>query len=106
PTDIALVATFFDPRFKHFNWATSVERNRAQNLVKTLYDKLKINLAIPDDNEENLLEASSTQAETDDDEERSTDFKFVQLNLKIIVNETRKLFSLVVTEEYKAKIVL
>ncbi|CAG8471974.1 11262_t:CDS:2 [Cetraspora pellucida] len=54
PTDIALVATFLDPRFKHFNWATSVERNRAQNLVKTLYDELKINLAILDDNEENL----------------------------------------------------
>ncbi|CAG8482617.1 10656_t:CDS:2, partial [Scutellospora calospora] len=54
PTDIALVVTFLDPRFKHFNWATSVEQNRVQNLVKTLYDELKINLAIPDDNEENL----------------------------------------------------
>ncbi|CAG8731667.1 11925_t:CDS:1, partial [Cetraspora pellucida] len=84
PTNIALVATFLDPRFKHFNWATSVERNRAQDLVKTLYNELKINLTIPDDNEENLvdsnynddnddffyeLELNSTQVDVKDDDE-------------------------------------
>ncbi|CAG8644635.1 4571_t:CDS:2, partial [Scutellospora calospora] len=84
PMNIALVATFLDPRFKHFNWATSVERNRVQDLVMTLYNELKINLTIPDDNEENLvdsnyndnnddffyeLESNSTQVNVEDDDE-------------------------------------
>ncbi|CAG8463218.1 17426_t:CDS:2 [Racocetra persica] len=83
PTNIALVATFLDLRFKHFNWTTSVERSRAQNLVKTLYNELKTNLTIPDDNDENLvdrnyndddgdffheLEANSTQADVEEDD--------------------------------------
>ncbi|CAG8643892.1 15880_t:CDS:2, partial [Cetraspora pellucida] len=84
PIDIALVVTFLDPRFKHFKWATSIEQNKALNLVKTLYNELKINLTIPDDNEESLvdrnyndddvdffyeLEASSTQADIEEDDE-------------------------------------
>ncbi|CAG8602458.1 11213_t:CDS:2, partial [Ambispora leptoticha] len=56
PTDLALVATYLDPRFKHFNWATNNEKERAQNLVKTLYDKLKIKLTIPDDIEESFVD--------------------------------------------------
>ena len=51
PTDTALIATFLDPRFKHFNWATNGERDKACRLVKTLYDDLKVNLRIPDDAE-------------------------------------------------------
>src|SRR5204862_8193779 len=38
PTDTALIATFLDPRFKHFKWATNGERDKAKQLVKTLYD--------------------------------------------------------------------
>ncbi|CAG8814571.1 28170_t:CDS:2, partial [Racocetra persica] len=57
-TDIALVATFLDPRFKHFNWATTVERNKAQKLVEDLYDELRVNLSIPDDIEEGLVDKS------------------------------------------------
>ncbi|CAG8467281.1 7312_t:CDS:2, partial [Dentiscutata heterogama] len=44
---LAAIATFLDSRFKYFNWATDIERNRAQN----------------------LLEVSFIQAETDDDNE-------------------------------------
>ncbi|CAG8774108.1 3934_t:CDS:2, partial [Racocetra fulgida] len=83
PTDLALVATYLDPRFKHFNWATNNEKERAQNLVKTLYDKLKIKLTIPDDIEEsfvdkdyednddffNELEANSIQTNSEEEDE-------------------------------------
>src|SRR5271154_2723386 len=41
PTEIALVATFLDPRFKHFNWSTEENRNEAQRLVQKLYEELK-----------------------------------------------------------------
>ncbi|CAG8769370.1 13228_t:CDS:2, partial [Acaulospora morrowiae] len=41
PTDNALIATFLDPRFKHFNWTTNGERDKTQQLVKALYDTLK-----------------------------------------------------------------
>ena len=58
PTDTALIATFLDPRFKHFNWATNGERDKAKQLVKTLYDELKVNLRDvedrnPEDNNDN-----------------------------------------------------
>ena len=52
PTDNALIATFLNPRFKHFNWATNGERDKAYQLVKTLYDTLKVNLHISDDTED------------------------------------------------------
>ncbi|CAG8506794.1 17789_t:CDS:2, partial [Gigaspora rosea] len=65
PSDIALVATFLDPRFKHFNWATSIERNKAQNLVEVLYEELKIKLAVPDDIEER---------DHNDDDDNNSDF--------------------------------
>lgn len=82
PTDISLVATFLDPRFKHFNWSTRDERNKAQSLVKRLYEELKINLTIPDDIEDrdrendgdgdffHELEGNySTQMNTEEDDE-------------------------------------
>ncbi|CAG8614305.1 4094_t:CDS:2, partial [Scutellospora calospora] len=34
PSDNALAVTFLDPRFKYFNWATSTERNKIQNLLE------------------------------------------------------------------------
>ncbi|CAI2191180.1 12322_t:CDS:2, partial [Funneliformis geosporum] len=37
PFDNALIVTFLDPRFKHFNWASNGERDKAYHLVKTLY---------------------------------------------------------------------
>jgi hAT family C-terminal dimerisation region len=57
PTDIALVATFLDPRFKHFNWTTKGNLTEAQCLVKILYEKLKIDLNIPDDDIEGILDS-------------------------------------------------
>ena len=51
PTEISLVATFLDPKFKHFNWTTEDDQNKALHLVKFLYDELKKNLSIPDDEE-------------------------------------------------------
>jgi hypothetical protein len=52
PTDTTLIATFLDPRFKHFNWSTNDERNKAHQLVKTLYNEAKITLPIPDEIED------------------------------------------------------
>src|SRR5829696_7469632 len=51
PTDNTLIATFLDPRFKHFNWATLDEHDKALQLVKIKYDALKSSLHIPDDTE-------------------------------------------------------
>ena len=48
----ALIATFLDPRFKHFNWSTSEERNRAHQLVKALYEELKVDFCIPNNVED------------------------------------------------------
>ncbi|CAG8851460.1 38161_t:CDS:2, partial [Gigaspora margarita] len=70
PTNIALVAVFLDPRFKHFNWTTSIERNKTLNLIKTLYNELKINLTIPNDNEENLADRNCN----DEDDEFFYDY--------------------------------
>jgi hypothetical protein len=47
PTEIALVATFLDPRFKHFQWSTEENRNEAQRLVQVLYEDLKKGFDIP-----------------------------------------------------------
>ena len=83
PTDNTLIATFLDPRFKHFNWATLDERDKALQLVKTKYDALKSSLHIPDntelteDKDQNDddndffrdLEGDCTQTITDDDDE-------------------------------------
>lgn len=85
PTDIALVATFLDPRFKHFNWSTQEKRNEAHSLTRDLYEDLKRKLRIPDDIEEitntrnyheeeeeegifSELESASIQANFEDDE--------------------------------------
>lgn len=65
PTDIALVATFLDPRFKHFNWSTDENREEAQRLVQILYEELKRNLSFPDDIEEPTT--IDTNCEEDDD---------------------------------------
>ncbi|CAG8762699.1 5392_t:CDS:2 [Cetraspora pellucida] len=105
PMNIALVAMFLDSRFKHFNWATSVEQNRAQDLVKTLYNELKINLTISDDNEENLvdsnynddnadffyeLESNSIQVDVEDDDE-------VTSSLPVLAQLARKYLSILAT---------
>ncbi|CAG8636807.1 6441_t:CDS:2 [Dentiscutata erythropus] len=80
PSDIALVATFLDPRFKHFNWTTSIERNKAQNLVEVLYEELKIKLAVPDNIEER---------NHNDDDDNTNDFfhelkaNFSQTDMKV-----------------------
>ncbi len=80
PTDTALIATFLDPRFKHFNWATNGERDKAKQLVKTLYDELKVNLRDvedrnPEDNNDNDffqdLEGNYTQTNMEEDDEVS-----------------------------------
>ncbi len=65
-TNIALVATFLDPRFKHFNWTTEQNRNEVQNLVKILYIELKKNLSIPDDIEETLNMNKDHEKDEDD----------------------------------------
>ena len=41
PTDTALVATFLDPRFKHFNWLTAENQDKAKHLTRILYKDLK-----------------------------------------------------------------
>ena len=64
-TDIALVVTFFNPRFKHFNWTTEQNQNEIQCLVKILYEELKKNLSIPDDVKEILT--TDKNYEKDDD---------------------------------------
>ena len=51
-SDNALIVTFLDPRFKHFNWISNGEWEKAQQLVKMLYIELKENLHILDDIED------------------------------------------------------
>ncbi|CAB5393592.1 unnamed protein product [Rhizophagus irregularis] len=96
PTDTALIATFLDPRFKHFKWSTNSERDRANQLVKKLYDELKINLRVPDDIEhrsleennddnDNLfsdLEGNFTQTNTEEEDEVSRYVKLQDIRVK------------------------
>lgn len=58
PTDIALVATFLDPRFKHFHWSTEENRNEAQRLVLILYEELKQSLNAPGIEEPLIMDKS------------------------------------------------
>ena len=95
PSDNALIATFLDPRFKHFNWAVSSERDKACQLVKSLYDILKVNLRIPDDIEDKSQEDDDgddffrelegdcdIQTNTDDDDEVSRYAKLGNIKVK------------------------
>lgn len=70
PTDTALVATFLDPRFKHFNWsiATEENRNEAKRLTGILYKDLKEKLTIPANIEETLIPNTRNYEEDIDDE--------------------------------------
>ena len=65
PTDITLIATFLDPRFKHFNWSTSEERNRAHQLVKALYEELKVDFRIPNNVEDRNRENNENNDDGD-----------------------------------------
>ncbi|CAG8779364.1 18275_t:CDS:2, partial [Acaulospora morrowiae] len=81
PSDNALIATFLDPRFKHFNWAAKNKRDKAYQLVKTLHDIVKSNINIPDNIEEKSqednedgdffrdLEGDCMQIDTEEDDE-------------------------------------
>lgn len=65
-TEIALVATYLDPRFKHFNWTTEEKRTEVKNLTRLLYEDLKNKLKIPDDIEENIVTDIRNYEEEDD----------------------------------------
>ena len=96
PTDTALIATFLDPRFKHFKWATNGERDKAKQLVKTLYDELKLNLRLPDGTEESEdrnsenddgdffhdLEGNYAQTNTEEEDEISRYVKLSDIRVK------------------------
>jgi hypothetical protein len=84
---------FLDSKFKHFNWATNGERDKTYQLVKTLYDILKVNLRIPDDIKDRNqdddddgdffreLKGDYTQTNTEDDDEV---FRYAKLgNIKV-----------------------
>ena len=66
PTDIALVATFLDPRFKHFNWSTEEKQNKAQHLTRLLYEDLKKKLIIPDIEETSITNTRNYEEDDDD----------------------------------------
>ena len=75
-SDNALIATFLDPRFKHFNWASNGEREKAQELVKALYVELKENLRIPDD----IEDRRNTEDNDEDDFFRDLEGDYMQTN--------------------------
>ena len=66
PTDIALVVTFLDPRFKHFNWSTEEKQNKAQHLIRLLYEDLKKKLIIPDIEETSITNTRNYEEDDDD----------------------------------------
>uniref|UniRef100_U9U007 HAT C-terminal dimerisation domain-containing protein n=1 Tax=Rhizophagus irregularis (strain DAOM 181602 / DAOM 197198 / MUCL 43194) TaxID=747089 RepID=U9U007_RHIID len=96
PTDTTLIVTFLNPRFKYFKWSTNSERDRANQLVKKLYDELKINLHVSDDIEyrsleknnddnDNLfsdLEGNFTQTNTEEEDEVSRYVKLQDIRVK------------------------
>lgn len=81
PTDTALIATFLDPRFKHFNWAANGERDRAYQLVKIQYDELKVKLRIPDNVEDRNPEVGNSE-DDDDDFFRDLEGDYSQTNME------------------------
>ncbi|GBC41291.2 zinc finger BED domain-containing protein 1-like [Rhizophagus irregularis DAOM 181602=DAOM 197198] len=79
PTDTTLIVTFLNPRFKYFKWSTNSERDRANQLVKKLYDELKINLHVSDD-----IEYRSLEKNNDDNDNLFSDLEgnFTQTNIE------------------------
>jgi hypothetical protein len=61
PSDIMLIATFLDPRFKNFDWCNGNGKDEAKTLVQKLYDDVKKDL-LP----QNSINSISSSDDDDD----------------------------------------
>ncbi|GET51784.1 zinc finger BED domain-containing protein 1-like [Rhizophagus irregularis DAOM 181602=DAOM 197198] len=58
PSNIMLVATFLDPRFKNFDWCNGNDKDEAKELVQVLYNDAKKNIS-PRDSINSIITSSS-----------------------------------------------
>ncbi|CAG8746274.1 20326_t:CDS:2 [Rhizophagus irregularis] len=63
PSNIMLVATFLDPRFKNFDWCNGNDKDEAKELVQVLYNDAKKDIS-PRDSINSIITSSS-----DDDDD-------------------------------------
>jgi hypothetical protein len=62
PSNIMLIATFLDPRFKNFDWSNGDNKDEAKELVQELYDDAKKDL-LP----RNSINSDISSSDDDDD---------------------------------------
>ena len=81
PTELVLIATILDPRFKNFHWdASGEEKNKSHELLQQLYDSKKV---LKPQQPANTQWATSSKNNDDDDDF----FKVLENNENLFNNE-------------------
>ncbi|CAB5213019.1 unnamed protein product [Rhizophagus irregularis] len=76
PSNIMLVATFLDPRFKNFDWCNGNDKDEAKELVQVLYNDAKKDIS-PRDSINSIITSSS-----DDDDDIFKALKGKETNVR------------------------
>ncbi|CAG8746229.1 3828_t:CDS:2 [Rhizophagus irregularis] len=82
PSNIMLVATFLDPRFKNFDWCNGNDKDEAKELVQVLYNDAKKNIS-PRDSINSIITSSS------DDDDIFKALKSKETNHKLLLISNR-----------------
>src|SRR4051794_25355400 len=93
PSNIALIATFLDPRFKTFDWCKGDSKDEAEKLVRELYNRAKSDLPpiisntsdpLPSDDDDDIFKVLKGNTRNTEDEAEAADELVLYLQKKQI----------------------